>query len=64
MENIIFGAEIIIGIILGVIAIAAVGFIASIVIGVIVSVVDDAKANKKNKEHEKVKQSRTNENGA
>lgn len=48
MENIIFGVEFIIGIILGVIAIAAVGFIASIVIGVIVSVVDDAKANKKN----------------
>lgn len=48
MENIIFGVEFVIGIILGVITIAAVGFIASIVIGVIVSVVDDAKANKKN----------------
>lgn len=49
MENIIFGVEFIIGIILGVIAIAAVGFIASIVIGVIVSIIDDAKANRKNK---------------
>lgn len=64
MENIIFGAEFIIGKILVIIAIVAVGFIASIVIGVIVSIIDDAKANKKNKEYEKVKQSRANENGA
>lgn len=49
MENIIFGAEFIIGKILVIIAIVAVGFIASIVIGVIVSIIDDAKANKKNK---------------
>lgn len=49
MENIIFGAEFIIGKILVIIAIVAVGFFASIVIGAIVSVVDDAKANKKNK---------------
>lgn len=54
MENIIFGAEIIIGIILGVIAIAAVGFFASIVIGVIMSIIDDAKANKKNKDNENI----------
>lgn len=64
MEYIIIGAELIIGKILVIIAIAAVGFIASIVIGVIVSIIDDAKANKKNKEYEKVKQSRANENGA
>lgn len=49
MENIIFGAEFIIGKILIIIAIVAVGFIASIVIGVIMSIIDDAKANKKNK---------------
>ena len=49
MENIIIGAELIIGIILGVIAIAAVVFFASIVIGIIMSIIDDAKANKKNK---------------
>lgn len=49
MENIIFGAEFIIGKILVIIAIVAVGFIASIVIGAIVSIIDDAKANKKNK---------------
>lgn len=49
MENIIFGAEFIIGKILIIIAIVAVGFFASIVIGVIVSIIDDAKANKKNK---------------
>ena len=51
MEYIIIGAELIIGIILGVIAIAAVGFFAAIAIGVIVSIIDDAKANKRMKKH-------------
>ena len=49
MEYIIIGAELIIGIILGVIAIAAVGFFAAIIIGVIVSIIDDVKANKRMK---------------
>lgn len=51
MEYIIIGAELIIGIILGVIAIAVVGFFAAIVIGAIVSIIDDAKANKRMKKH-------------
>lgn len=49
MEYIIIGAELTIGIILGVIAIAAVGFFAAIIIGAIVSIIDNAKANKRMK---------------
>lgn len=72
MEHIIIGVEFVIGIILGVITLAAVGAIIGTLFIALETLYESItnflekrkKANKKNKEHEKVKQSRASENGA